>query len=405
MPYKTIHTICLGTVYIYYNDYMFVCMICRYEVQLDQSDKNMKKEQSKRLLKQQNEYRVFCKRSRADQNKEMIRFKENLKKMEKQAVKERKNNLSRKAPRDEKKAEIKHTIETIAAKHEERREKFEEDQLDVYEESCTQMLESFKQDLYELESLFLQERHNSIRAREADIWEMEQSHMQAHHKMLRRQLSESFVMRRHQMHVQQQKNTEQLTQFDAQRLELISARHMLARRRLPKNQRIEMRRLLNEFKKTQLKGGSKREDKERIRQFEAEELKKMRDERIKLDKELDKEMTDFKHEADTAMAELIALQNEKKMHLTQQENNKLKEKDEQYQFEVDEWRNKLSVRKLTLEDKCNAEMKALSERYESYQATDISELTIAPGTSRAFRPRVTKKSELEDIPLTYIDDI
>ena len=39
------------------------------------------------------------------------------------------------------------------------------------------------------------------------------------------------------------------------------------------------------------------------------------------------------------------VQNEKKMQLTQQETNKIKERDEQYTQELREWRNDLGKRK------------------------------------------------------------
>lgn len=41
----------------------------------------------------------------------------------------------------------------------------------------------------------------------------------------------------------------------------------------------------------------------------------------------------------------VHLQNEKKMQLTQQETNKVKERDEQHTQELREWRNDLAKRK------------------------------------------------------------
>lgn len=45
------------------------------------------------------------------------------------------------------------------------------------------------------------------------------------------------------------------------------------------------------------------------------------------------------------------IQNEKKMQLTQQETNKIKERDEQHTQELREWRNDLAKRKQVNEDK------------------------------------------------------
>ena len=316
-------------------------------------------------------------------------------------MKELKQN-SKKLSKTNLKEEIRNFAKDLDSKNYQTISKFEEDQLDIYEEGSIQMLNIFKADLLDLEIEFFNAKHNLLRAKEADVWEMEQSHMQINHNMLKNHLSESFLMRRHQMHLRHQKDIEHHRQFDAQRLDIMRSRHLLERRRLPKQQRMLLRKLLHEFKKKNAGTSSRRDDKDKYRQFEADELRKMRHERVLLDKKLDKEMTDFKQAAESAMIELLSLQNEKKMHLTQQENDKLHEKDELYHNEIQIWRNMLSERKETLENDCKKEISELKQDYLMKHCTDITNLSVAPGTTRSFKPRITYTSEA--IPLTNIDD-
>ena len=49
----------------------------------------------------------------------------------------------------------------------------------------------------------------------------------------------------------------------------------------------------------------------------------------------------------------MCVQNEKKMQLTQQETNKIKERDEQHTQELREWRNDLTKRKQVTDDGTN----------------------------------------------------
>ena len=375
--------------------------IYRYAIQIERLERSRHREYDKKLYIQNNEYKSFCKKSRIDQNKEMIRFKEELKKEGRNLLKELKLN-SKKHSKVNLKEEIRNFAKDLDSKNYETISKFEEDQLDIYEEGSIQMLNTFKADLLDLEIEFFNAKHNLLRAKEADVWEMEQSHMQIHHNMLKNHLSESFLMRRHQMHLRHQKDIEHHRQFDAQRLDIMRSRHLLERRRLPKQQRLLLRKLLHEFKKKYVGTSSRRDDKDKYRQFEADELRKMRHERILLDRKLDKEMTDFKQAAESAMIELLSLQNEKKMHLTQQENDKLHEKDELYHNEIQMWRNMLSERKETLENDCKKEISELQQEYLIKPCTDITNLPVAPGTTRSFKPRITYTSEV--IPLTNIDD-
>ena len=311
-------------------------------------------------------------------------------------------NTARDLSKDKLKDGVKHLVQEIEVKNTETVAKFEEDQLDIYEEGSIQMLDTFKNELLSIEIEFLSAKHNLLRAKEADIWEMEQSHMQINHNMVKNHLSESFLMRRHQMHIRHQKDIEHHRQFDAQRLDIMRSRHLLERRRMPKQQRVLMRKVLHDYKRKQ-NGSSRKDEKYKYREFEAEELRKMRYERIQLDKKLDKEMTDFKQAAECAMIELLALQNEKKMHLTQQENDKLNEKDEFYHNEIQIWRNMLSERKETLEQECSKQISQLEENYIHRTSTDITNFIIAPGTTRSFRPRVKKNND-ELIQTTKIDD-
>ncbi|KAI6656046.1 STE20-like serine/threonine-protein kinase [Oopsacas minuta] len=377
-----------------------MCSGQRYTVQIDRLEKSRHKEFYRKLNNQHAEYKSFCKKSRIDQNNEIHRFKDELKRDGRGILREFKQHL-KKQSNGNVKEEVRNRIREIDSKNMDKVAKFEEDQLDIYEEGSLQMLNNFKNDLMVIEIEFLKAKHNLLRAKEADVWEMEQSQIQINHNMVKNHLSESFLMRRHQMHIRHQKDIEHHRQYDAQRLEIMRSRHLLERRRLPKQQRVVLRKLLHDFKRKN-NGSSRRDDRDKYRQFEADELRKMRCERIQLDKKLDKEMTDFKQAAESAMIELLSLQNEKKMHLTQQENDKLNEKDELYQNEINLWRNLLSDRKRSLENDCEKEISELQLEYYHKAATDITSLTVAPGTSRSFRPRITKTSE--SIPSTNIDD-
>eukprot|EP00800_Vazella_pourtalesii_P002301 TRINITY_DN1210_c1_g1_i1.p1 TRINITY_DN1210_c1_g1~~TRINITY_DN1210_c1_g1_i1.p1 ORF type:complete len:707 (+),score=79.37 TRINITY_DN1210_c1_g1_i1:590-2710(+) len=372
----------------------------RYAVQLERLERSRQKEFDKKSSFQQAEYKSFCKKSRLDQNKEFLRFKEDLKRNGRILMKDLKQN-AKQLSKDKLKGELRNLVQDIDVRNTETIAKFEEDQLDIYEEGSIQMLGTFKNELLYIEVEFLKAKHNLIRAKEADIWEMEQSHMQINHNMVKNHLSESFLMRRHQMHIRHQKDIEHHRQFDAQRLDIMRSRHLLERRRMPKQQRVIMRKLLHDYKKKN-SVTSRKDDKTKYREFEAGELRKMHCERIQLDKKLDKEMTDFKQAAECAMIELLSLQNEKKMHLTQQENDKLNEKDESFHNETQIWRNMLSERKETLEQDCGKQISKLKDSYIRRASTDITNLTVAPGTARSFRPRVRKIDEL--IPTTNIDD-
>ena len=364
-------------------------------------EKSRVKEYERIISKQQTDYKIFCKKSRADQNKEISRFKDELKREEKSILKELKMNRL-KRPKEIVKEEIRLKMLEIISKNQKSIANFEQDQLDIYEEGSLQLINNFKTDLLDFQLEYLNAKHNLIRAKEADIWEMEQSHMQIFHNIVKNNLSESFLMRRHQMHIRHQKDIEHHRQYDAQKLEIMRSRHLLARRRLPKQQRIILRRSIHDFKKQNIKNSSRRDDKEKIRQFEAEQLQIMRNERILLDKKLDRELTDFKHAADSSMIELVSLQNERKMHLTQQENDKLNEIDLNFQDELKSWRDRLSQRKETLETKCSQDNFDIKLYFQQTSSTELTKLQIAQGTSRAFNPKLFQISPT--IPISNVDD-
>uniref|UniRef100_A0A672MP81 non-specific serine/threonine protein kinase n=1 Tax=Sinocyclocheilus grahami TaxID=75366 RepID=A0A672MP81_SINGR len=189
-------------------------------------------------------------------------------------------------------------------------------------------------------------------AREAAMWELEERHLQEKHQLLKQQLKDQYFMQRHQLLKRHDKEMEQMQGYNQRLIEEMKNRQAQERARLPKIQRSEAKTRMAMFKKSlRITGtGTPEQDREKIKQFAAQEDKRQKNERLHQHQKHENQMRDLQLQCDSNIRELQQMQNEKCHLLIEHETQKLKELDEEHSQELKDWREKLRPRKKALEE-------------------------------------------------------
>ncbi|XP_036191964.1 STE20-like serine/threonine-protein kinase isoform X3 [Myotis myotis] len=218
--------------------------------------------------------------------------------------------------------------------------------------SLKKIIQQQKAELANIERECLNNKQQLMRAREAAIWELEERHLQEKHQLLKQQLKDQYFMQRHQLLKRHEKETEQMQRYNQRLIEELKNRQTQERARLPKIQRSEAKTRMAMFKKSLRINSTATpdQDREKIKQFAAQEEKRQKNERMAQHQKHENQMRDLQLQCEANVRELHQLQNEKCHLLVEHETQKLKELDEEHSQELKEWREKLRPRKKTLEE-------------------------------------------------------
>uniref|UniRef100_A0A8C9VDH2 non-specific serine/threonine protein kinase n=1 Tax=Scleropages formosus TaxID=113540 RepID=A0A8C9VDH2_SCLFO len=313
--------------------------------QYDQEVENLEKQQKQTIEKLEqdhtNRLRDEAKRIKAEQDKELSKFQNMLKNRRKEVlyklyffhIKESKGK-----PKEEK-----HTCE----------QEFLQKQQQELDSALKKIIQQHKSELATIEKDCLNHKQQLMRAREAAMWELEERHLQEKHQLLKQQLKDQYFMQRHQLLKRHEKEMEQMQRYNQRLIEEMKNRQAQERTRLPKIQRSDAKTRMAMFKKSlriTSAGDTPEQEREKIKQFAAQEEKRQKNERLHQHQKHENQMRDLQLQCDANIRELQQLQNEKCHLLIEHETQKLKELDEEHSHELKDWREKLRPRKKALEE-------------------------------------------------------
>ncbi|KAI7805337.1 STE20-like serine/threonine-protein kinase isoform X1 [Triplophysa rosa] len=319
--------------------------------QYDQEVENLEKIQKQNIerLEQDhtNRLRDEAKRIKAEQDKELSKFQNMLKNRKKEVKQE--VGLSPKHMRKDLMKRLKEDLAVI--RHEEEQEFLQRQQQEL-DGALKKIIQQHKLEIATIERDCLNHKQQLMRAREAAMWELEERHLQEKHQLLKQQLKDQYFMQRHQLLKRHDKEMEQMQGYNQRLIEEMKNRQAQERARLPKIQRGEAKTRMAMFKKSlRITGtGTPEQDREKIKQFAAQEEKRQKNERLHQHQKHENQMRDLQLQCDSNIRELQQMQNEKCHLLIEHETQKLKELDEEHSQELKDWREKLRPRKKALEE-------------------------------------------------------
>ncbi|XP_036402187.1 STE20-like serine/threonine-protein kinase isoform X3 [Megalops cyprinoides] len=288
--------------------------------QYDQEVENLEKQQKQTIerLEQDhtNRLRDEAKRIKSEQDKELSKFQNMLKNRKKEE------------------------------------QEFLQKQQQELDGALKKIIQQHKHEIATIERDCLNHKQQLLRAREAAMWELEERHLQEKHQLLKQQLKDQYFMQRHQLLKRHEKEMEQMQRYNQRLIEEMKNRQTQERGRLPKIQRSEAKTRMAMFKKSLriTSAGTPEQDREKVKQFAAQEEKRQKNERLHQHQKHENQMRDLQLQCDANIRELQQLQNEKCHLLIEHETQKLKELDEEHSQELKEWREKLRPRKKALEE-------------------------------------------------------
>uniref|UniRef100_A0A8C9WM38 non-specific serine/threonine protein kinase n=1 Tax=Scleropages formosus TaxID=113540 RepID=A0A8C9WM38_SCLFO len=331
-----------------------------YETELE----NLEKLQKQTIEKMETEHAVRLrdetKRIRAEQEKELGKFQEQMK--------QRKKEVGRWSGRSSE-------------------EKFLTKQKNYLDTALRQIISRNKREICETERQCLNKKQNLIREREAVIWDMEEHSLHERHQLLKQQLKDQYFLQRHQLLKKHEKEKEQMQCYNQRMTEQLKVRQQQEKARLPKIQRSEGKTRMAMFKKSLRinSSGNASEDRERIKQFSVQEEKRQKAERLHQQQKHENQMREMLGQCDSNMRELQQLQNEKCHLLVENETQRLKALDEEHNYQLKEWREQLKPRKKALEDELNHRKKEQEEFFKMSEDAEY-ENPSSPNKLTKFLP-------------------
>ncbi|KAJ8402756.1 hypothetical protein AAFF_G00364280 [Aldrovandia affinis] len=348
--------------------------------QYDQEVENLEKQQKQTIERLEQDHtsrlRDEAKRIKAEQDKELSKFQNILKNRKKEVKQE--VGLSPKHMRKELMKRLKddllliHHEEGVAqvmiqsfqlssctlfnAQMQDEQEFLQKQQQEL-DGALKKIIQQHKLEIATIERDCLNHKQQLLRAREAAMWELEERHLQEKHQLLKQQLKDQYFMQRHQLLKRHEKEMEQMQRYNQRLVEEMKNRQAQERGRLPKIQRSEAKTRMAMFKKSLriTSAGTPEQDREKVKQFAAQEDKRQKNERLHQHQKHENQMRDLQlqcvlHSYPTCVRELQQLQNEKCHLLIEHETQKLKDLEEEHSQELKEWREKLRPRKKALEE-------------------------------------------------------
>ncbi|XP_022042607.2 STE20-like serine/threonine-protein kinase isoform X1 [Acanthochromis polyacanthus] len=314
--------------------------------QYDQEVENLEKKQKQTIERLEQDHtsrlRDEAKRIKADQDKELSKFQNMLKNRKKEAVAQvmiQSFQLS--------------SCALFNAQMQDEQEFLQKQQQEL-DGALKKIIQQHKVEIATIERDCLNHKQQLMRAREAAMWELEERHLQEKHQQLKQQLKDQYFMQRHQLLKRHEKEMEQMQRYNQRLIEEMKNKQTQERVRLPKIQRSDAKTRMAMFKKslriTATASVTPEQEREKIKQFAAQEEKRQKNERLHQHQKHENQMRDLQLQCDSNIRELQQLQNEKCHLLIEHETQKLKELDEEHSQEIKEWREKLRPRKKALEE-------------------------------------------------------
>uniref|UniRef100_A0A672LH99 non-specific serine/threonine protein kinase n=1 Tax=Sinocyclocheilus grahami TaxID=75366 RepID=A0A672LH99_SINGR len=304
--------------------------------QYDTEVENMERQQKQTIERLEQEHterlRDEAKRIKAEQDKELSKFQSSLKNRKKEVWKSL-GCFSPHFPEDE--------------------QEFLQKQQQDLDSALKKIIQQHKHELATIERDCLNNKQQLLRAREAAMWELEERHLQEKHQLHKQQLKDQYFMQRHQLLKRHEKEMEQMQRYNQRLIEEMKNKQTQERTRLPKIQRSDAKTRMAMFKKSlriTTTGVTPELERERVKQFAAQEEKRQKNERVHQHQKHETQMRDLQTQCDANVRELQQLQNEKCHLLIEHETQKLKELDEEHSAELKDWRDKLRPRKKALEE-------------------------------------------------------
>uniref|UniRef100_A0A8C1IJ42 non-specific serine/threonine protein kinase n=1 Tax=Cyprinus carpio TaxID=7962 RepID=A0A8C1IJ42_CYPCA len=327
------------------------------ELRLLQKEEQRAQQQLSNKLQQQREqiYKRFEQESKKRQYDTEV---ENMERQQKQTI-ERLEQEHTERLRDEAKRikaeqekELSKFQSTLKNRKKEEQEFLQKQQQDL-DSALKKIIQQHKHELATIERDCLNNKHQLLRAREAAMWELEERHLQEKHQLHKQQLKDQYFMQRHQLLKRHEKEMEQMHRYNQRLIEEMKNKQTQERTRLPKIQRSDAKTRMAMFKKSlriTTTGVTPELERERVKQFAAQEEKRQKNERHHQHQKHEAQMRDLQTQCDANIRELQQLQNEKCHLLIEHETQKLKELDEEHSAELKDWREKLRPRKKALEE-------------------------------------------------------
>jgi len=344
-------------------------LLRNYEVDIEQLTKQQKQAVEKAELTQTTDQKVAAKKLKQDQERELKSFRDGLK-QEMKLLKQEVDML----PKDIRKDTMKRRKEEKDIEQGEKERRFLEMQSENMEKAMKRLSDQHREKIALLEKQFLQQKQQLLRAREAAIWELEEKQLHEKHQLAKKQLKDLFFLKRHQMLTRHEKELEQMQRVNVRREEEMLARHAVEKKRLPKIQKAEMKTRQQLFKQSlriSQMGMSAEHERDKIRQFEDSEKKRMKAEQLRQELKHKKQWDDLKAKNEAALKELEQLQSEKRKMLMEHETEKIKELDGQYQAGLREWKAQLRPRKQALEEEFTRQITEQERFYSGAYQADV----------------------------------
>ncbi|NXD63605.1 STK10 kinase, partial [Eolophus roseicapillus] len=321
-----------------------------YDTELE----NLERQQKQQIEKMEQDHslrrREEAKRIRLEQERDHVRFLEQLKQMKKEV-----KNEVEKLPRQQRKGNMKVKMDDFAQKKQTMEQEFLAKQKEDLELAMKNITAQNKREICDKERECLNKKQQLMRDREACIWDLEEYQQQEKHQLIKQQLKDQYFLQRHELLRKHEKEREQMQRYNQRMLEQLKIRQQQEKARLPKIQRSEGKTRMAMYKKSLHihSSGSASEQREKIKQFAQQEEKRQKAERLHQQQKHETQMKDMQAQCEGNMNELQQLQNEKCHLLIEHETQKLKSLDENHNQHMKEWRDKLRPRKKALEDELN----------------------------------------------------
>ncbi|KAL6469696.1 hypothetical protein MHYP_G00208150 [Metynnis hypsauchen] len=321
-----------------------------YDTELENLEKHQKQTIEKMEVDHAVRLRDETKRIRAEQERAYHKFLEQMK----QRKKEVKNEVKT-LPRSQRKDTLKVRMNTFQQKKITEEEEFRVAQITYLDSTLKSIIAQNKREIADTERQFLDKKQHFIREKEASIWDLEEKNLHERWQLMKQQLKDQYFLQRHQLLKKHEKEQEHMQCYNQRMIELLKARQQQEKNRLPKIQRSEAKTRMAMFKKSLRinSTGSGADNREKIKQFQRQEEKRQKAERLHQQQKHENQMREMVGQCESNIRELQQLQNEKCHLLVENETQRLKSLDEHHNQLIRDWREQLKPRKKALEDELN----------------------------------------------------
>ncbi|KFR13135.1 Serine/threonine-protein kinase 10, partial [Opisthocomus hoazin] len=338
-----------------------------YDTELE----NLERQQKQQIEKMEQDHslcrREEAKRIRLEQERDHVKFLEQLKQMKKEV-----KNEVEKLPRQQRKGNMKVKMDDFAQKKQTMEQEFLAKQKEDLELAMKNITAQNKREICDKERECLNKKQQLMRDREACIWDFEERQQREKHPLVKQQLKDQYFLQRHELLRKHEKEREQMQRYNQRMLEQLKLRQQQEKARLPKIQRSEGKTRMAMYKKSLHihSSGSASEQREKIKQQQKHET----------------QMKDMQAQCESNTNELQQLQNEKCHLLIEHETQKLKSLDENHNQHMKEWRDKLRPRKKALEDELNQKKREQEMFFKLSEEAEDGQTPASPTKHAKFVP-------------------